>query len=258
MTFNRHLNSIKNYEPGKPIEEVARDLGFELKDIIKLASNENPYGVSLKVKQALIDNAYRAFQYPDDTMFELKGKLAHKYGVEDENIIIGSGSDQVIEFIIHAKCNENSKVLTSKTTFAMYEIYTKMVGATLIKTPSHEHKLDEFLTLYKEQKPAVIFLCTPNNPLGEALDNEEIISFLEQINSDTLVVVDGAYMEYAKYKDEKKYIDPKSIITKFENVVYTGTFSKAYALGGMRVGYAIAQKNITQNLYKLRPVEMYG
>jgi len=253
MKFNQILENLTIYEAGKPIELVVREYGINPKDIIKLASNENPYGTSLKVINKLQEVSKNAFVYPDDSMYELKDSLAKKFKVKNNNIIIGAGSDQVIEFCIHAKCDKNSKVLMAKTTFAMYEIYAKQTGATILKTLSDEHNLDEFREMYKQNKADIIFLCLPNNPLGECLDSKDVYEFLDEIDNDTLVVLDGAYQEFATFKDRAKQIVPNEVIAKYPNVIYLGTFSKAYALGGLRVGYGIAQEHIIQNLYKLRP-----
>lgn len=253
MKFNSVLDNLKIYEAGKPIELVVREYGVDPKDIIKLASNENPYGTSPKVTAKIQELSKNMFMYPDDSMYELKEALATKYSVNSNNIIIGSGSDQVIEFCVHAKCQENSKVIMSKTTFAMYEIYAKQTGATILKTPDDEHNLEQFSKLYKENGADVIFLCLPNNPLGECLDKEDVYNFLSQIDENTLVVVDGAYQEYASYKDAKKHIDASDLIHKFPNTIYLGTFSKAYSLGGMRVGYGISNPEIIKSLHKLRP-----
>ena len=253
MKFNKKLESIQTYEAGKPIELVVREFGIEPKDIVKLASNENPYGCSIKVQHAVGEILSHMALYPDDSMIKLKDALSNRFEVEHENLIIGSGSDQVIEFIMHAKTDENAKILINSVTFAMYEIYAKHVGAEVVRTKSQKHDLDEFYELYKKENPDVIFLCTPNNPTGDAIDTQEMLNFLEKIDSDTLVVVDGAYMEYAAFKDASKSVRPKELIEKFENVIYLGTFSKAYGLGGMRVGYGIADSKIIKELYKLRP-----
>ncbi|MGB5918538.1 histidinol-phosphate transaminase [Arcobacter sp.] len=252
MKFNEVLENVTTYEAGKPIELVVREYGVDPKDVIKLASNENPYGTSPKVTAKIQELAKNMFVYPDDSMFELKDSLSNKFDVDPSNIIIGSGSDQILEFCVHAKCEKGSKILMAKTTFAMYEIYGKQTGSQIIKTESHTHDLAEFLALYKEHGADVIFLCLPNNPLGEAIDTKDVYEFLKQIDSETLVVVDGAYQEYAAFKDENKKIVPKDLITKFPNCIYLGTFSKAYALGGMRVGYGIAGADIIKTLYKLR------
>ena len=253
MNFNKKLETIKTYEAGKPIELVVREFGIEPKDIIKLASNENPYGCSPKVQDAVVKIVSNMALYPDDSMTKLKDTLASRFEIKDENLIIGSGSDQVIEFLIHAKADKNSKILINSVTFAMYEIYAKHVGAEIIRTQSQEHNLEQFYELYKSEKPEVIFLCTPNNPTGDAIDVKELFSFIEKIDNNTLVVVDGAYMEYAIKKDESKKVEPKDLIAKFDNVIYLGTFSKAYGLGGMRVGYGISNSKIIKELYKLRP-----
>ncbi|MDR2081476.1 MAG: histidinol-phosphate transaminase [Campylobacteraceae bacterium] len=253
MKFNKILENLVNYEAGKPIELVVREYGIKAEDVIKIASNENPYGCSLRVIKAVQNEAFKMSLYPDDSMYELKNSLAAKYNVGSENIIIGSGSDQVIEFSLFAKANPSSKILMAKTTFAMYEIYGKRTGTGILKTTSHEHKIEEFFDIYKNNKDiAVIFLCLPNNPLGECLDKEEVFGFLKEVSNDTLVVVDGAYQEFAAYKDENKKIDPKKLVETFPNAIYLGTFSKAYGLGGMRTGYGVGDKEVIKSLHKLR------
>ena len=253
MNFNVELAGIKTYEAGKPIELVVREYGVDSKDIVKLASNENPYGTSPKVTQAVKDIAHKMFLYPDDSMYVLKDGLAKKFGVHEDEVIIGAGSDQVIEFAVHAKLNTSTKVLMNSITFAMYEIYARHVGAEIIRTSSREHDLEEFYQLYLEHKPEMIFICTPNNPTGDAIDTAALKEFMAKIDKETLIVVDGAYMEYAAFKDVSKAVSAKELISEFSNVLYLGTFSKAYGLGGMRTGYGIANKDIIQALYKLRP-----
>ena len=252
MQFNQVLDNVTTYEAGKPIELVVREFGVNPNDVIKLASNENPYGTSPKVTARIQDLAKNMFVYPDDSMYELKEALANKFDVTSKHVIIGSGSDQILEYCVHAKCEKDSKILMAKTTFAMYEIYGKQTGAKIIKTEDDQHNLEQFSKLYKEHGADVIFLCLPNNPLGECLDKDDVYAFLETVNKETLVVVDGAYQEYAAFKDEKKRIVPKDLIANFPNAIYLGTFSKAYALGGMRVGYGIAKPEIINAFYKLR------
>ena len=253
MQFNSVLDNLKIYEAGKPIELVVREYGIDAKDVIKLASNENPRGCSPKVIEAVRAEAVKMNLYPDDSMYELKDALAKKYAVESENIIIGAGSDQVISFAVHAKANANTKVLMAGITFAMYEIYALQTGAKILKTPSSGHNLQEMLEIYKANKDiSIIFLCIPNNPLGECLDAKDVYSFLDKIDKETLVIIDAAYLEYASFKDSAKKITPSDLITKYPNTLYTGTFSKAYGLGGMRCGYGIAQPTVIQALLKLR------
>ena len=252
MRFNKVLQSIKTYEAGKPIELVVREFGIAAEDVVKLASNENPIGTNPAIAKVIRSNADIAHLYPDDSMFELKEALSVKFGVEDENIIIGAGSDQVLEFISRAVLNEDSSVLMSAVTFAMYEIYAKQMGAKIIRTASYEHKYDEFMEAYHMHRPKIIYLCTPNNPTGDATSKEEVLKIINAVDNDTLVVVDGAYMEYAAAKDAKYAITPNDLLG-YENAIYLGTFSKAHGLGGMRVGYGIAQAALIKELYKMRP-----
>lgn len=253
MKFNDALESIKTYEAGKPIELVVREYGIDKDSIVKLASNENPFGCSPKVKDAVRSIIDNMALYPDDSMVKLKTALSNKYCIRNNELIIGAGSDQVIEFAIHAKAHSGTKVLINSVTFAMYEIYAKQVGAQIIRTASREHKMDEFYALYQEHKPSIVFLCTPNNPTGDGLLAQEMIDFIAKVDSDTLVIVDGAYMEYARHKNPAYAVEPKDLIERFDNVLFLGTFSKAYGLGGMRVGYGIAQAPIIEALYKVRP-----
>jgi len=244
------LKNLKTYEAGKPIELVVREYGIDPKNIIKLASNENPFGPAPKVIEKVKENAKFMHRYPDDSFYELKDKLSTLFNVENKNIIIGAGSDQVIEFVVHGIMPK--KILRAGVTFAMYDIYSKQIGSEIIKTKSNTHNLDEFYEEYKKHKPEIIFLCIPNNPLGECVDSKDVFEFIEKIDENTLILIDGAYQEFASYKDKNKEIRPKDIL-KYKNVLYTGTFSKAYGLGGMRVGYGIANEFIIKNLHKLRP-----
>ena len=248
--FNKYLDDIKTYEAGKPIELVVREFGIEPKDVVKLASNENPLGTSPKVAKAIANNAHKAYIYPDDSMYELKEELSKRFGVDRKNIIIGAGSDQILEFISHVKLNETSKILRSAITFAMYDIYAKSFGAKIVKTKSYEHKVDEFKEKIKQENPDIIYICTPNNPTGDATKKSDVLNIIKAAPKEALVVVDCAYMEYVQDSDYK--IEPKDLIG-FDNVIYLGTFSKAYGLGGMRVGYGIADENLINVLYKVRP-----
>lgn len=256
MRFNEELAHIATYQAGKPIEEVVRTFGLDEKEVIKLASNENPYGTSPSVVKCIKANAHKAALYPDDSMCALISRLQRHYGIGYEQCIIGAGSDQIIELCLHAKATKSSKILMAGITFAMYEIYAKHIGAQVIKTPSKEHNLTEFYELFRQHKPDIVFLCVPNNPLGECVGAKEVYELLAHIEQEscgeTLVVIDGAYQEFASYKDSSKHIDPRDLIHHFANVIYLGTFSKVYGLGGMRVGYGIAREEIVQALFKLR------
>lgn len=252
MKFNSILNDLPKYHSGKSIDSVIREYKVDKKKIIKLASNENPFGTSKKVISKVAKSLEQIFRYPDDSMSDLKNALAYKYSVKKSNLIIGAGSDQVIEIITKAKCNKKSNVLMAGLTFAMYEISAKKCDAKIIKTKDNQHNLNQLLNLYHKYEIDIIFLCLPNNPLGECLNKNDIYEFLSKISQETLVVVDGVYQEYARYKDKNKLLTPKELIKKFPNVIYLGSFSKAYGLGGLRVGYGIAKKEIISKLNTLR------
>ncbi len=252
MKFNEALKEIKTYEAGKPIELVVREFGVDPKDVVKLASNENPKGCSPRVAKVIANSANKAYLYPDDSMFELKDALSKKFDVQGDNIIIGAGSDQVLEFISRALLSSDDSVLMSQVTFAMYEIYAKQMGAKIVRTPSYRHIVSEFIEAYHEHKPKIVYICTPNNPTGDATSREDVLAIIKAVSKESLVVVDGAYMEYAAAKDEKYRVEPKDIM-EFSNVIYLGTFSKAYGLGGMRVGYGIGNRELIHELYKMRP-----
>ena len=159
MQFNQVLENVTTYEAGKPIELVVREYGVNPNDVIKLASNENPYGTSPKVVEKIKQLVQNMFIYPDDSMYELKEALANKFDLTNKHVIIGSGSDQILEYCVHAKCEKDSKILMAKTTFAMYEIYGKQTGAKIIKTEDDQHNLEQFSELYKEHGADLIFLC---------------------------------------------------------------------------------------------------
>lgn len=252
MGFKKYISLLKSYEAGKPIELLIRDYGIREKDIIKLASNENPLGASKKAIKAIKKEAKNSYRYPDDSMFDLKKSLARKYNVDSKNIIIGQGSDQIIELLVKATANKGDKVLTSSLTFAMYEIYATHNQAEIIKTKDGIHNADQFILEYKKSKPNLVFLCLPNNPLGDCLDKNDVYRILDSISSDTIVALDCAYGEFAAYKDKNKEIKPKDIVKKYKNCIYLGTFSKLYGLGGLRIGYGIADLDFINNLSKLR------
>jgi len=217
MKFNEFVENLSNYEAGKPIELVVREFGIRKQDVLKLASNENPFGTSEAVQEAIAQNAARAHLYPDDSMYELKGALASKFGVEPQNFIIGAGSDQIIEFALHAKLNSRRAILQAGVTFAMYGIYASHCEAKVYKTSAQEHDLAELLKIYNAHRDeiSVIFLCVPNNPLGECLDAEAVYEFARSVDEDTLLVIDAAYNEFAAFKDERKKLDPKFLIQNF-------------------------------------------
>ena len=257
MQFNQYLDQVKVYEAGKPIESIVRDYGIQPHEVIKLASNENPHGCSPRVNEAIQAVCSQQMPvYPDDSYHDLKEALGQYFNLSSNQVIIGCGSDQVISFCVQSKSElkgKHSKMLISGLTFPMYQISAHMHGVQIFKTPSQQHDIQEFQELYQQHQHDIVFLCVPNNPLGECLDQQEVEDLVASFSEDTLVVVDGAYQEYAKYRSLDKWIQPKLLLDRFENVVYLGTFSKAYGLGGMRIGYGLANPSVIKILHKLRP-----
>ncbi|PJZ29542.1 histidinol-phosphate transaminase [Leptospira kmetyi] len=253
IPFQPILSSLKSYEAGKPIELVVREFGIDPKDVVKLGSNENPFGTAPAVVEAIRNAASTMSYYPDDSYLDLKTALASKFGVTPDRIIPGNGSDQVLDFACRCVLSPGDPILINRITFAMYKIYALQCGAKVHSTETIEHDLNAFLDLAESVRPKIIFLCTPSNPVGDALSKSDVYEFLRKISPDTLVVIDAAYMEFGKKKNEDKFIPAKEVTDLFPNVFYTGTFSKVYGLGGMRIGYGIGSKELISNLYKMRP-----
>ena len=249
-----YIKDIPVYEAGKPVELAVREFGIAEDEVVKLASNENPLGTPPKAQEAIKNFANRAYLYPDDSMYRIKGKLANRFGIDEKNIIIGAGSDQVLSFISHILLSEGKKILTSAVSFAMYDIYAKHHGAEVLKTKSFRHLPSEFIPMIKEHKPSIVYICTPNNPTGDATKREDVYQILDVCKElDIVGVVDGAYMEYASYQSKNYALNPKELIEKYPNALYLGTFSKAYGLGGMRVGYGIANRELIEDMLRVRP-----
>lgn len=253
MGFKKYLDSLQNYEGGKPIELVVREFGIYEYDVIKLASNENALGTAKSVIKAIKKEAKNAFLYPDDSAYQLKEALAKKHRIYPQNIILGSGSDQIIDILIKAVCGKGDKILTSGVTFAMYEIYAKQCEASVVRTKSDIFNANEIINLAKTHKPKIIFLCLPNNPLGDCLSRDEVYKILDCVDKDCIIALDCAYNAFAKFKDKSKAILANELIATYPNALYLGTFSKLYGLGGLRVGYGIAIDSTIATLSKLRP-----
>jgi len=244
---NKHITKIMPYQPGKPIEEVKRELG--LRDVIKLASNENPLGPSPAAIRAMREAAEFVNRYPDGGCFYLKRKLAGKLRLRPENLILGNGSDELLDLIIKAFLKKGEEVLTSKRTFLEYRI-TAQIHAARIKEVALKDFTYDLKAMAKAvtKKTKLIFIANPNNPTGTYVSRGEVEKFLRQIPKGVIVVFDEAYREYVTkrdFPDTQKYISGK-------NVIILRTFSKAYGLAGLRVGYAIAKPTVISALNRVR------
>jgi histidinol-phosphate aminotransferase len=245
---NPQLQDLAVYEPGKPIEETARELGVDPSTIIKLASNENPLGPSPKALQAMRTALEDAHLYPDGSGFYLRKALAAKLRLEPEAIILGNGSNEVIEFLGHAFLNPGDDVITCQYAFIVYKLLATAFGVRTIETPSPDYQQNLDATLDAiTAKTRIIFIPNPNNPTGTLISQRDIDRFMSRIPNSIIVVFDEAYFEFL---DDPP--DTLRFVRDGRNVVVLRTFSKIHGLAGLRIGYAIASPAMTQVLHKTR------
>lgn len=245
---NDQLRDLAVYEPGKPIEETARELGADADKIIKLASNENPLGPSPKALAAMHAALDSTHLYPDGGGFYLREALAAKLGVSREHLILGSGSNEIIEFFGHAFLNRGDDVITSEHAFIAYKLVAAVFGARTIEVPSPDlrHDLDGIIAAITP-KTRLIFIANPNNPTGTLASQEEIDRFVERVPPQIVVVFDEAYFEYL---DDPP--DTLKFVRAGRNVATLRTFSKIQGLASLRIGYGIARPELIQALQKAR------
>ena len=246
-----HVRAIAPYVGGKPISEVAREFGLDESKIVKLASNENPLGMPESAKKAMAKAAEDLGRYPDSNGFDLKNALAKKLNVPFEWITLGNGSNDILELTARAVAQEGDEVVFSKHAFAVYPLATQAVGGKAIEVPAtkdYGHDLPAMLKAITP-KTRLVFVANPNNPTGTFLPAKEIETFLEQVPSNVVVVIDEAYNEFLT--PEQQY-DAIAWVRKYPNVIVSRSFSKAYGLAGLRIGYGVAQNNITDLLNRIR------
>lgn len=249
-----HVHAIAPYVGGRPISEVAREFGLSENAIVKLASNENPLGMPESAKQAMLKAASDLGRYPDSNGFELKQVLSKRLGVPEEWITLGNGSNDILELTARAVAQAGDAVVFSKHAFAVYPLATQAIGAKAIEVPANAQyghdlpaMLDAVLALGERAK--LVFVANPNNPTGGYLQPDSIQAFLEKIPSHVVVVLDEAYNEYLS--PEQRY-DAIAWVRKYPNLVVSRSFSKAYGLAGLRIGYGIAQTPLTDLLNRIR------
>ena len=249
LPLNPALKGLPVYQPGRPIEEVARELGLPAADIIKLASNENPLGPSRLALAAMRRALAQVNLYPDGNAFYLKHKLAGKLAVTPANLILGNGSNEVIELIGHALLAPGAEVVVSQYCFAVYPIVTALFGAKLVTVAAKDfgHDLDAMLAAIT---PAtrIVFVANPNNPTGTAVSGEALARFVQAVPDHVLLALDQAYLEFL---DEPLDLLPE-IRNGRSNLLLMRTFSKIYGLAGLRIGYGIAHTDLIAALEKIR------
>lgn len=236
------------YLPGKPIEEVKRELG--LKDVIKLASNESPFPPSPKVLDAIRCASRDLNRYPDGGCYHLRQALSRRLGVSGDQIIFGNGSDELIVMAVRAFVNEGDQVVLARPSFLIYEIASKIAGAQLKAVPLKNFRYDlAGMKKVLSRKTKIVFIGNPDNPASTYLTHKDVLDFLSEIRRDILVFLDEAYFEFV---DEKDYPNTIKLLKAFKNIIVARTFSKMYGLAGLRIGYGIAQPEVVDLLNRVR------
>ncbi|MGE3919980.1 MAG: histidinol-phosphate transaminase [Gammaproteobacteria bacterium] len=245
---NPDILAIELYQPGKPIQEVQQELG--LKDIIKLASNENPLGPSPLVTQAIQKHLQDIHYYPDAGAHDLKKALANHLNVSPNSIIVGNGSENVLAMISHTFIKPNDEIIISKHAFATFTIIAHESHGKPVYIPENNWRHDLKATLKAcNQHTKLIYIANPGNPIGTYNTDEELRELLTSVPEHTIVVLDEAYYEYV---NEKDYPNTLKLMESFPNLIVTRTFSKLYGLAGLRIGYGIARPEIIELLNRVR------
>jgi histidinol-phosphate aminotransferase len=245
-----YVRSIAPYQPGKPISELAREMGLDEASIVKLASNENPRGIGPRTRAAIEAAIGEVARYPDGNGFELKQALAKRYGVDMAGIVLGNGSNDVLELVALAFLGPGRAAVYSQHCFAVYPLATQARGARSIAVPARNfgHDLDAMAKAIDDET-YVAWIANPNNPTGTFARSEEVEAFLRRVPERVLVVIDETYNEYLT--PELK-ADSTRWLKRHPNVVITRTFSKAYGLAGLRVGYALAHPSVADVMNRVR------
>ena len=245
---NPQLRDITVYEPGKPIEETARELGIDPAEIVKLASNENPLGPSPKAIRAMRAALENAHLYPDGSGFYLCKAVAAKLGLAPKNVILGNGSNEVPEFLAHAFLKLGDEVMASEYAFVVYKLIAALFGVRMIEVPSPGYQQDlEAMLEAITPRTRLIFIPNPNNPTGTLVSQHKIDSFMSRVPDEVMVVFDEAYFEFL---DDPP--DTLRFVREGRNVVVLRTFSKIHGLAGLRIGYAVARPDVIEVFHKTR------
>ncbi len=245
------IQACATYQPGKPIEELERELGIQ--DIIKLASNENPLGPSPKALQAITAGLKNLHLYPDASHYRLRAALAAKFSVDQEEVMVGNGSEELFSLLIRSYCREGDNTVGCGAAFLAYRVCSQVHGAEYREPPLTRDPEQEIMAMLQliDARTRIVFLPNPNNPTGTYLNRTLLKKVLDHLkDKPVIVLLDYAYREYARAKDLP---GPMEFYKDYPNLIVTGTFSKIYGLGGLRVGYGVAHPDL---LLPLRKVKM--
>jgi histidinol-phosphate aminotransferase len=245
-----YIRAIAPYQGGKPISELAREMGLNEADIIKLASNENPLGISPKAQMAIDEAVHDIARYPDGNSFELRKSVSEKFGVAHNQIVFGNGSNDILELAARAFLHAGCEAIYSQHAFAVYPLVTQAVGATGVVVPAknYAHDLDGFLKAITS-KTRLIFIANPNNPTGTLIKKDALRAFIHAVPRAVLIVLDEAYDEYLSAENKSEAID---WLDEFENLIISRTFSKAYGLAGLRIGFGLMHADVADMLNRVR------
>jgi histidinol-phosphate aminotransferase len=252
MTINApdYIRRIAPYQAGKPISELAREYGLDEDRIVKLASNENPLGMPESARAAMLAAAGELSRYPDSNGFELKAAIARRYDVPPEWITLGNGSNDILELAAHALVQPGQAVVYAQHSFAVYALATQEVGARAIQVPARDlgHDPDAMLAAITPDT-RVVFFANPNNPTGTFVKAEAVARFIAAVPRDVVVVLDEAYNEYLP---PQLRFESAQWVRQHPNLIVSRTFSKAYGLAGLRVGFGLAQAELTDLMNRVR------
>jgi len=250
MRFNipEYIQKIQPYKPGKPIEELAREHGIQR--AVKLASNENPLGPSPKAIQAITLALSGLHRYPDGRGHELVVKLSERFGITPEHFVLGNGSDDLIGMLTRALLQPGDEVIIPTPSFLMYDINVQSVGAVTVPIPLKSMTIPlEDILFNVTPRTRMIFLCNPNNPTGSIISRKNFESFLNKLSADIVVIVDEAYMEFVRDPD---CVESAEYVGSDRPIVTLRTFSKAYGLAGLRIGYGIMPPELAGLVHRIR------
>ena len=245
---NKGIDGLSPYEPGKPIEDLERELG--IKNAVKLASNENPVGPSPKIIDSIEKIVKETHRYPDGNATRLKAKVSRKFNILENQVTVGNGSNDIIEFVARSFLGPNDSAVYSEHAFAVYPLVVRAVGAMGIEVPAKNfsHDLEAMLDSI-EENTKLIFIANPNNPTGSFIEQSELLSFLEKVPEEIIVLLDQAYFDYSSFETSDLEFD---VLERFPNLVISRSFSKAYGLAGFRVGYSVSSIEIADYLNRVR------
>lgn len=245
---NPGVKTLAPYQAGKPIEELERELGVT--NIVKLASNENPFGFPQSAKEAITRQLDHLTRYPDANGFELKRCIAEKYGLASNQITLGNGSNDLLELFAHTFAAEGDEVIFSQYAFIVYPLVSKAINAVAREIPAKNwgHDLSGFLVAINP-KTKLIFIANPNNPTGNFLTHQELDDFLAQVPANVIIVLDEAYTEFTAPAER---VDSFALLQKYPNLIVSRSLSKAYGLAGLRIGYAVSNPEIADLLNRVR------